>query len=382
MSDELYGLTADQVARVGKIVGGIERQPPPPARNKSATNAPPATFWAELTAEDHAHPGNYKWKMVKIDDRTFVDADPAVDSGDNFSALEPTLHSGLIGKRVELMYYGLDSTATPRYIIQATPTYGMVLVWLTSKMPSYGWYNGVMLKGSNVNDAATYLDAFHNKSGGNLSVGQSCLVMNLDENYSPTNHLSTNDFGDARSYSGKMRFHLGLIIGISNEGPPRPIVAISAHQINPCAVQITDGVIDPGGNYRGAYKGKLLEGRGSGYPPNMRVATNKVDVINLFELPMPLASLSPRLKTDGTFYVHGVFMGGYSPAGTGAVHICYPVAADSPGTSPSVTTTETADADYDINEANMLNHLKADVTAMNTFVVNMYTSLKNAGYIK
>lgn len=88
-----------------------------------------------------------------------------------------------------------------------------VVVKITSNVSSAGGkYNGTIYSGA-MNDAGTGNLAMPD----GLTSGQSCLVLNLDEQGQPTHWLTTNV---STSYAQ------GVYWGMSTEGPPRPIIVI------------------------------------------------------------------------------------------------------------------------------------------------------------
>jgi len=379
-NEQLFGLTQDQAKRIGKLVQGNERQPPSQLRQQSGTSPPDQTFWAELTDEDPTQPGNYKWKMVQIDDRTFIDADPAVDSGSDYSAVEPNRLPCLVKCKVPLTFYGYNDAGRPRYLIGMIPSQsvGVSIQGIESNAP--GMYKGSIFGGLSTADNSDQLVMPEGLTGGTLSTVNNALVLNLAENRMNSHLLTSADMTNAQNG----RWHVGHIVGLTSETTPRWIVAIRAWQMTPVIVQITSA-----GGF-GYYTGKVLEGTGvvqSGHDFDYfrTPASANANILNLWEKFIANSNAS-RLVADGSLYVPGTLIGSFLTGSPQAywlqVHICIPVAGTSPGTAPIITTTQTADNSYDANEAGMLNALKTDVTATNTFLTALYTNLKNAGYVK
>ena len=112
----------------------VERElPPPPRRGKRRDVGLSPPFWVELTGEDPAAAGWYKWKKIYPTADDFEDTDPLIDSGtDVYSAHEANDTSGLTGKRVKIEFNGYDATPAAVYLFGGIGATGHHTVDLTS----------------------------------------------------------------------------------------------------------------------------------------------------------------------------------------------------------------------------------------------------------
>lgn len=116
---KLFGLTASQQKRVGRVVRERETSGPARANKSTDKSTPTGEFWAELTGEGTA--GHYAWKKKypkSPADGTYIDATPAVVVAD-FTAREMNLAGGLTGKIVKLTFIGYDAADKASYEFSA-----------------------------------------------------------------------------------------------------------------------------------------------------------------------------------------------------------------------------------------------------------------------
>lgn len=116
MAEQLFGFTASQVRRVGRVVQAHERRTPERQDQDTGHGQRPPRFWVELTEEDGSNPGRYKWKLSDYVDHEWTDRTPAISSGADYTAIEANGVSGLEGGRFQVEFYGYDAEGKPRYL--------------------------------------------------------------------------------------------------------------------------------------------------------------------------------------------------------------------------------------------------------------------------
>ncbi len=115
MAERLFGITADQATRIGRVLDNAEHRGPQPQNLNSGKHDITGTFWAELTGEGTA--GHYSWKLKypkQPADGTYEDPDtPYVVAA--FTARAMNLTPGLTGKIVKLTFIGYDAGGEASY---------------------------------------------------------------------------------------------------------------------------------------------------------------------------------------------------------------------------------------------------------------------------
>jgi hypothetical protein len=123
MAKRLFGLTANQAQRVGRVVDDFEHNLPPAGAQTSGTSKPSPSFWAQLTGGAPANAGRYSWKKQIFDGFAFIDPDP-VEVETAFTAIEVNALNGLTDRYVRLTFNGYDGSDPPKplYTFSATPS--------------------------------------------------------------------------------------------------------------------------------------------------------------------------------------------------------------------------------------------------------------------
>ncbi len=132
---KLFGITADQASRIGRVLDDSEHRGPQPKNLNSGKRPATEKFWAILTGEDPANAGRYKFEKQHPEAYELVESDPAFVVT-AYTAVEANEQTGLVGDRVELHFEGYDTSDPPKAIYR---------FHATAKLPA-GQYQGMGLR--------------------------------------------------------------------------------------------------------------------------------------------------------------------------------------------------------------------------------------------
>ncbi|HEX4056225.1 MAG TPA: hypothetical protein VHX86_18345 [Tepidisphaeraceae bacterium] len=285
--------------------------------------------------------------------------------------------------------------------LRSTPA-ELALVAIIGTETGGGRYQGSILYGNSTgntsnnfqlqaqtNQSATDGPAPQTNSDGSLV--NNALVINLMEPYVNGTHLLWGN-------TAFMMYAVGRVMGFTSETNPRTIVYVDNTPLFPVIAKIT-GTYES--TYGGVYYGRTVEGQfatgsnfGYAFPlsslnPAFLPTVDNCWITNQWE--QTYGAASRNSLAEGT-YVWGFVVGfpQYSiitSGNTSATNIWYQMYTWFPPQSATLvhpvqnlTTSQTANSTYAINEQTMLNNLKTDVTNIQAALSNLYANLKAAGY--
>jgi hypothetical protein len=284
---------------------------------------------------------------------------------------------------------------------QSTPQ-EMVLVAIIGTETGGGRYQGSILYGNSTGNtsnnfqlqsqvAQTATDGPAPITATNGAPVNNALVINLNEPYVNGTHV-------LYANTAEMFYVIGTVMGYTAETTPRTIVYVQNWPIVPVIAKITGTVQS---NLTGVYYGRIVQGQfvnGSNFGYNFQLSTlnsaflPSVDdcwITNNWE--QTYSSQAHTALSVGQ-YIWGFACGypQYSAITSGnsnsnnvwyQVYTWFPVqAATLTHTIQNITTGETANSTYGLNEQSMLDNLKTDVTNIQASLSNLYANLKAAGF--
>jgi hypothetical protein len=284
---------------------------------------------------------------------------------------------------------------------QSTPA-ELVLVAIIGAETGGGRYQGSILYGASTGNTSNnfQLQSQTNQSAtdgpapltaSNGSFVNNALVINLNEPFVNGSHIL---YGQ----TAELFYVIGRVMGYTSESTPRTIVYVQNWPICPVIAKIT-GIYQS--TLGGVYYGRIVQGQfvsGSNFGYNFQLSSLNpaylptVDncwITNNWE--QTVGTQAHNALTVGQ-YIWGFMVGfpQYSAITSGnsdsnnvwyQVYTWYPIQAAAL-THPiqNITTGQNADSTYGINEQNMLDNLKTDVTNIQASLSNLYANLKSAGY--
>jgi len=284
---------------------------------------------------------------------------------------------------------------------QSTPA-ELVLVAIIGTETGGGRYQGSILYGDSTGNTSNNFQlqsepgqsatdgpaALTGTSGASVN---NALVINLNEPYVNGTHVL---FGS----SADIFYAVGRVMGHTPETTPRTIVYIESWPMSPVIAKIT-GVYES--TLGGVYYGRIVQGQfttGSNFGYNFALSS-----LNSAYLPSVdnCWITNNWEQTYGTSAHNGLTVGQYvwgftagfpqysaiTSGNTNSNNVWYQVytwfpiqSATLTHTIANLTTSQTANTTYGINEQSMLNNLKTDVTNLQAALSNLYANLKTAGY--
>jgi len=217
------------------------------------------------------------------------------------------------------------------------------------------------------------------------------LVININEPFVNGSHV-------LYASTAELFYVIGRVMGYTAESTPRTIVYTQNWPMCPVIAKITGAYEESLG---GVYYGRIVEGlftSGSNFGYNFQLSSlnpaflPSVDncwITNNWEQTYGTAAHN-GLSTGQ--YIWGMTAGfpQYSAVTSGnsnannvwfQVYTWFPIqSATLTHSIQSITTTQTANSTYGLNEQNMLNNLRTDVTNLQASLSNLYANLKSAGY--
>jgi hypothetical protein len=284
---------------------------------------------------------------------------------------------------------------------QSTPG-ELALVAIIGTETGGGRYQGSILYGNSTGNSSnnfqllpqtvqTATDGPKPLTASNGSLINNALVINLNEPYVNGTHVLYAE-------TGEWFYVIGRVMGYTAESTPRTIVYVQNWPLGPVIAEIT-------GDYQttqgGVYYGRIVQGQfasGSNFGYNLPLsslsssdlpAVDNCWITNNWE--QVYATQGHNALSVGQF-VWGFIAGfpQYSLITSGnsnsnniwyQVYTWYPVqSATLSYAIQQITTSETANSTYGLNEQTMLDNLKTDVTNIQASLSNLYANLKSAGY--